>query len=113
VGYVTDESPIQVNMLFVSVPNPTPTIVGYAYRDYPDQHGEIDFVVVAAGGLLILRETAKWLPDGRGRAEQAVLAGFFFGATGYECWDSQYLVTYSNKPWENPTVVGDPTSCPF
>ena len=113
VGYVTDESPIQVNMLFVSMPNPTPTIVGYAYREYTDHHGEIDFVVVAAGGLLILGETAKWLPDGRGRADQAGLAGFFFGARGYECWDAQYLVTYSNKPWENPTVVGDPTSCPF
>ncbi len=112
-SYVTDQSPIQVNMLFVSVANPLPTIVGYAYREYADGHGEIDFIVAAQGGLLILAETAKWLPDGRGRADQAVLAGFIFGAVGYECWDAQFRVTYSNKPWENPTVIGDPASCAF
>jgi hypothetical protein len=111
--YVTDQSPIQVNMLFVSVANPTPTIVGYAYREYVDGHGEIDFIVVTGGGLLILAETAKWLPSGQGRADQGVLAGFILGAAGVECWDAQFQVTYSNKPWENPTTVGDPASCAF
>jgi hypothetical protein len=111
VSYVTDRSPTEVNMLFQAAPSASFQIATYAYREYDDRHGSIQFL--AKSGDLVYSETARWLTSGRGRADIAVTSGPFFGAQGVECWDEQFLVTYFNRPWENPPVGGDPASCPF
>jgi hypothetical protein len=107
--YATDRSPIEVNLLFKATPDAAFQVVAYAYREFSDRHGSIQFV--ATSGVLVLSETARWLPSGEGRAEMSVSAGPFIGASGVECWDAQFVVVYSNKPWENPPVVGDAASC--
>lgn len=113
-GYVTDQWPIQVAVFFQGMPNAGFDTVGYAYNEFEDRHGSIQFIAKGrdrSGNEQLLAEVARWLPSGQGRADIAVRSGSFFGAQAVECWDAQFRVTYSNRPWESPSVVGDPASC--
>jgi hypothetical protein len=115
VTYATDRSPLEVDMLIRSVPDPHQVVITlpYSYREYDDRRGAIKFEVQATSpdGTMTWAVTTHWLPAGQGRADILVTAGPFFRLTGIECWDAQFRVKYSNKPWETPSVVGDPASC--
>ena len=111
-SYITDQSPIEVNMLFRgTTPTGDSQIVTYGYREAADGQGAMQFIVTQGG--LVLSEISRWRSTGQGRTDSAVSAGAYFGAQGIECWDAQFLVTYSSKSWENPAVVGNPANCAF
>ncbi len=114
-SYVTDKSPIQVNMSLQGTPDAGFQTVSYAYAEYDDHHGSIQFAAKATdpntGIQFALGEIAQWLPTGQGRADIAVSVGPFSGTLAVECWDAQFRVTYASKPWENPPLVGNAASC--
>jgi hypothetical protein len=113
-SYVTDRSPIEVNMAIQGTPDAGYQTVSYAYAEYSDHHGSIQFAAKATdtqGNQYVLSETAQWLPSGQGRSDITVQAGPFFGTIAVECWDAQFLITYASKPWETPPVVGNAASC--
>lgn len=113
-SYVTDRSPIEVNMYVQGTPDAGFQTVSYAYAEYDDHHGSIQFAAKATdtnGNQLVLSEIAQWLASGQGRSDISVQAGLFFGTIAVECWDAQFRVTYANKPWETPPLVGTAASC--
>ena len=114
-SYVTDQSPIEVNMSIQATPGSGLQTVAYAYSEYDDHHGLIQFsatgVDPSSGSTLVLAEVARWLPTGEGRSDITVQVGAFTGTIAVECWDAQFRVTYANKPWETPPVVGNAASC--
>src|ERR1700737_2968631 len=73
VTYATDRSPLEVDMLIRSVPDPhqVVTTLPYSYREYDDRRGAIQFAVQATSpdGTLTLAVTTHWLPAGQGRAD--------------------------------------------
>jgi len=110
-SYRSDQSLVEVNMLFRGTSTAAFQIVTYGYREFADGQGAMQFI--ATRNNLVLSETSRWRSSGQGRTDSAVSAGAYFGAQGIECWDAQFLVTYSNKSWENPTLVGNPGNCAF
>jgi hypothetical protein len=115
VAYATDRSPLQVEMVIRTVPDAKQavTTIPYWYREYDDRRGSMQFAVqvTSPDGTMTLAVMTHWLPTGQGKADITVAAGPFFHLTGIECWDAQFRVKYSSKPWETPTTVGDPASC--
>jgi len=112
VNYVTDQSPVQVDMLFRGVPGTSFDTIDYAYREYDSGQGSIQFISSSVSPPQKIRVLARWSPSGAGRADVTVLDGPFQGAQAVECWDGQFRVTYSYSPWA-PPAVGSPTSCAF
>jgi len=109
-SYVTDASPLEVDMAFQGAPDAGYQTVRYGYSEYEDHHGSIQFTITTVDGM-VLAETARWLPTGEGRSDITVQTGTFSGTIAVECWDAQFRVTYANKPWETPPVVGTAASC--
>jgi len=111
-SYVTDASPLEVDMAFLGTPDAGYQAARYAYSEYEDHHGAIQFTITTVDGM-VLAETARWLPTGEGRSDITVQAGAFSGTIAVECWDGQFRITYANKPWETPSLVGTAASCVF
>ncbi len=110
-SYRSDQSLVEVNMLFRGTSTAAFQIVTYGYREFADGQGAMQFI--ATRDNLVLSETSRWRSGGQGRTDSAVSAGAYFGAQGIQCWDAQFLVACSNKSWENPTLVGNPGNCAF
>jgi len=115
-NYVTDQSPIQVTMVFKAIPMSSFDTLEYAYAESNDGQGSIQFIwTIPLPSPLPparVRILSRWLATGAGRADILVLDGSFQLAQAVECWDAQFRVTYSDNPW-SPPPVGNLTGCAF
>lgn len=116
VTYVTDQSPIQVNMIFRALPGAGFDTLEYAYSESDNGQGSIQFIYTVPLPQPYpparVRILSRWTTSGAGRADFVILDGPFQLAQAVECWDAQFRVTYSDNPWA-PPPVGALSTCAF
>jgi hypothetical protein len=122
VSYNAGSFPVTIMLSFDNLPdpnNPAALTQGvYTYSAQQDGQGALDFNFFANSipGPAAIEEfdvNSRWLGTGEGRADLQVVSGNGAGLQQTECWNSQFVATYNDKPWSTAEDVGgDPSVCP-
>jgi len=119
--YDNHASPITVNLSFTNLPNPLapddPTQGTYGFSTDANGNGSLTFNFSANSipgpvGIDVFEVTSSWLGSGEGRSDLQVVSGDAAGAHEAQCWNRQFQVVYTDKPWSPLEDIGTPSDCP-